>query len=322
MEATMRNGQTSRRIVRAAGAVGVAGIVALACGATVASAQDGATGDPYADLPSELNLTGTVRDFRPHTEGGHPDFQRYNTGLRVGWVNFELDSDGKPVLREGAGKGFSISGSFKDAQGRSMFPLASQVDYMENREGDSFGTLNAQSGSVYTSAETFGQWFRTVPGVNLAKPASITLTREPGTDRYVFHAHDDGSQEGIQGFFPIDQELYGNPAGDQWGHNYHFTYELATEFVYDADADNTFTFFGDDDVWVFIDGKMVIDIGGVHGAVSQTVDLSRLNFLEDGGEYELKVFFAERHYTRSNFRIETTLKLRSVELPSNSNSFD
>lgn len=316
----MRNGQNTRRIVRAAGAVGVAGIVALGFASTVAQGQQQSS-DPYADLPSELVLTGTVRDFRPHPEGGHPDFQRYNTGLRVGWVAFELDADGKPTLRDG-GQGFSISGSFRDAQGRSVFPFMSNVDYMDNRQGDTSGTLNAQTSKVYTSSDSFAQWFRTIPGVNLAKPVSINLTREPGTDRYVFHAHDDPSQAGIQGFFPIDGELYGNPAGDQWGHNYHFTYELATKFVYDEQGNNVFTFFGDDDVWVFIDGKMVIDIGGVHGAVSQTVDLSRLNFLEDGKEYELKVFFAERHYTRSNFRIETTLKLRSVELPSNNASFD
>lgn len=316
----MRNGQITRRIVRAAGAVGVAGIVALGVGSATAQDQQG-TSDAFAHLPSELVLTGTVRDFRPHPEGGHPDFQRYNTGLRVGWVAFELDADGKPTLRDG-GQGFSISGGFRDAQGRSIFPFTSSVDYMESRQGDTSGTLNAQSSKVYTSSESFSQWFRTIPGVNLAKPVSITLARQSGTDRYVFHAHDDSSKAGIQGFFPIDGELYGNPAGDQWGHNYHFTYELATKFVYEAQGNNVFTFFGDDDVWVFIDGKMVIDIGGVHGAVSQTVDLSRLNFLEDGKEYELKVFFAERHYTRSNFRIETTLKLRSVELPSNNAAFD
>ena len=316
----MRNGHNTRRIVRAAGAVGVAGIVALGFASAVAQGQQQST-DPFADLPSELVLTGTVRDFRPYTESGHPDFQRYNTGLRVGWVAFELDADGKPALRDG-GQGFSISGSFRDAQGRSVFPFINSVNYMDSREGDTTGTLNTQTSKVYTSNDTFTQWFRTIPGVNLAKPASITLTREAGTDRYVFHAHDSSSVDGIQGFFPIDGELYGNPAGDQWGHNYHFTYELDTKFVYDADGNNVFTFFGDDDVWVFIDGKMVIDIGGVHGAVSQTVDLSRLNFLQDGEEYELKVFFAERHYTRSNFRIETTLKLRSVELPSNNASFD
>ncbi|MEO1007754.1 MAG: fibro-slime domain-containing protein [Planctomycetota bacterium] len=316
----MRNKPRSWRFSQAALVAGAAGMLAMA--AATSSGQQSVGGDPHADLPNQLQLIGTVRDFRPHNEQGHPDFQRYNTGLRVGWVDFELDADGKPQLREGHGQGYKISGSFTDAQGRRMFPFVSEVDYMDAQEGDSTGELSAQSGSVYTSGESFSQWFRTVPGVNAAMPMAITLDRQAGTNKYVFHAHDVGGTSEVEGFFPIDGELYGNPAGDQWGHNYHFTYELATEFIYDADAENVFTFFGDDDVWVFVDGKMVIDIGGVHGAVSQTVDLNRLNFLEDGGEYELKVFFAERHYTRSNFRIETTLQLRSVELPSTRNAFD
>jgi fibro-slime domain-containing protein len=122
------------------------------------------------------------------------------------------------------------------------------------------------------------------------------------------------------GFFPIDHQLYGNSGGTP-DHNFHFTFELHTEFIHREDEDQRFTFRGDDDVWVFIDGRMVIDLGGVHGAIEQTIELNRLG-LADGEIHKLSFFFAERHRTESNFRMTTNFEMQSVDLPTVTAAYD
>ena len=161
-----------------------------------------------------------------------------------------------------------------------------------------------------------------MPGVNVSKPLSIELVRTAGTSVYTFNDKTDTKYKSLGGFFPINGDLLGNSGGSTPNQNFHFTYELETEFIYEKGKGQVFTFTGDDDVWVYIDGKLVIDIGGVHSAVSQSVSLDRLTWLNDGQSYKLKFFFTERNRTQANFRIDTTMVMRTVQPPATSGVFD
>lgn len=304
----------------AARAVAVLAIAGCAAGAAVGQSgtRPGTTNTISDQLPQSLTLTGVVRDFRERTaSGGHPDFERQPTagfGHYTGMVADTLDGEGKPVF---ATTGFRVSSQARDAQGRQMMQPRS---YIASRPGDVNASVATSPGGALTTAQNFAQWYRDVPNVNLSRPLAITLVRQANSNVYTFDDRSDALFRNRGGFFPINGELFGNsPNNDR---NFHFTFELDTTFVYRRDSGQVFTFTGDDDVWVFIDNKLVIDLGGVHGAISQTINLDRLSWLQDGQRYSLKFFFAERHRTQSNFRMETTINLQNAELPPTSGLFD
>lgn len=233
--------------------------------------------------PETMLLTGVIRDFKT----SHPDFESYPGTYNK--VMDTLGANGKPQL---------------------------DMDYYWEKRG-----TGAQS--VY-SAESFAQWFTDVPNVNISIPYSIELEPHPTKADTFFFAREKQLSGSLKYFFPIDNQGWGLSQGPlRWAsvgtHNYHFTYELETEFTYTDPADRgyemQFKFTGDDDVWVFINGKLAVDLGGVHSQQSASINLddeaSSLG-LEADETYTLKLFFAERHTSESNFRIETTLKLEGV----------
>ncbi|MCG3124027.1 MAG: hypothetical protein GIKADHBN_02467 [Phycisphaerales bacterium] len=297
-------------------------LLAVAAGlavATIAPAAVARAEDPYAHLPATLDLTATIRDFKAKEQsGGHKDFQAYSGSTTVGLVSADLGSDGKPVPASLRGK--KISTEFKNKSGKNINPALYNAAL-----GDVKGSLvNGDTGNGIYSYDSFNQWYRDVAGVNVSKSINLSLKRVANTNRYVFDSAVDEPYKSRGGFFPINGEMYGNYANNSAGKmsNFHFTTEVETEFVYEKGKGQVFTFTGDDDVWVFVAGKMVIDLGGLHSKKEQTIDLDRLTWLNDGQVYQLKVFHAERRTTESNFRIETTIKLRDVEVPCTSGLYD
>ena len=121
------------------------------------------------------------------------------------------------------------------------------------------------------------------------------------------------------GFYPLDDFQYldsaktiKNPKFD-WDvqgckHNYSFSMKINAQFKYIKGQ--YFEFRGDDDVWVFIDNRLAVDIGGCHSPVEGAVDLDTLGLVE-GKEYPFQIFFSERNATGSNFKMRTSINLQT-----------
>jgi len=308
--------------VRTLSAAGLLAVIASAGFAWHASAvaTTTTTTDAHANLPATIQLNGTCRDFKWASEknGGHADFEFVPSGGYGHYTNMvkdELDADGKPQFKS---QGNLVSKEAIDASSRNVMPVTKS--YLAAKSGDKAATVSTSNGGALTTEANFKQWFRDIPGTNLSKTVPIVLVRQANSNIYSFSDKSDAGYTALGGFFPINGALFGNSPSQS--KNFGFTFELDTQFTYKKGTGQTFTFTGDDDVWVYVDGKLVVDIGGVHGAQSQTVELDRLNWLVDGGKYPLKLCFAERHTTQSNVRIDTTISLQAVDPPAVSGLFD
>jgi fibro-slime domain-containing protein len=151
-------------------------------------------------------------------------------------------------------------------------------------------------GAMTTSEHNFRQWYTSDDTVNKT---------------YFVYFQLDGPTMGVStfesgSFFPVDNHGWGNSGLDHGDNktprNYSFTTEIHTTFKYNGHE--TFTFTGDDDVWIFINGKLAVDLGGLHQRVTGMVSLDDAAAslgLTIGTVYPLDLFHAERHSWASNF---------------------
>lgn len=147
------------------------------------------------------------------------------------------------------------------------------------------------------SAETFDAWYRDDKNCTKTFEYELPMEVDANTGNLSFDS---------SAFFPLD----GTGFGDSETHNYHFTFELHMRFVYHEG--DTFNFDGDDDLYVYIDGKLALDLGGAHAPEAGQIDLDSLG-LTPGKEYDIDFFHAERSQWESNFHIETSLQFSNCK---------
>ena len=122
----------------------------------------------------------------------------------------------------------------------------------------------------------------------------------------------------FQGTFPYLKDTgiatKDDGADSYYNRDYNFSLECHGTFTYYRDKDLFFEFNGDDDVYLYVNGVCVLDIGGGHRPANQRIKLNdyvdhNLLQLADGENYAFDFFYLERHGTGSNLRIETNMEV-------------
>ena len=248
---------------------------------TVDSAKRGITINMFNYDTAGINEGHSLK-FSNGSDGGNEDYNKYRgpSDLSLGIMQKRLGEDSYPIVDKGKKESSSYLFSTKEGTGKEFY---SDANYLFKQDADGY--------YEYDSTKNFAQFNKNTK--------EFTVYKVPGSSKGPIDLQQ-GSKHGS--FFPFntlgDNKYWSIPQISEKSPDFHFGMTMSAKFIQPKDGkingnNMVFEFSGDDDVWVYIDGVLVLDIGGIHNSVSGSIDFAEGTVKVGSNNYTLKNLFKE-----------------------------
>ena len=242
--------------------------------------------DTNAEDTDSEPISGTDSEPTSGTDSGSTDDPKLSASLRARILDFSKNHPDFGLSQIG---GEVIKGIVEPVLGDDGKPVYASASATSVNPG---------------GRNTFPYWYNWQEKTNISYTYEIPLERDD-KGRWFFLSDPFLPLKMDEGFGHEGQtDIYGAPT------NFNFTLEIQTTFQYSNNQ--TLALMSDDDAWVFINDKLVIDLGGIHAPKSETIELDEVAYdlgLVPGETYSLSIFFAQRASYSSAFGISTSMDI-------------
>lgn len=258
---------------------------------TVDSAASGITINMFNYNADEINKDRNKDRSLKFSDGqaGVSDYNKWTGSADpyTGIMKNTLGSDSYPALDKGNKESTSYLFSTDPVTGKEVYP---EANYLFKKDANGYYEYDSATNFAKFDTNTKNFTVYNVPG-SCKNAVDLQKDSKHGSF-FPFNTLGNSTIENYKGIY----EISGNP-------DFHFGMTMSAKFIQPKDGkiqgnDMVFEFSGDDDVWVYIDGVLVLDIGGIHNAASGSINFANGNVtVGNNNNLNLRQLFADANTT-------------------------